>query len=120
MKTMNYMLMAAIVALPLLSACKEETKKVEPATKEAPVKTKTQVNTPTSESTGTTAMNPAHGQPNHRCDIPVGAPLNSPPANANTQQSPLINSGSSPATGKVNPPHGQPGHRCDIKVGDPL
>jgi hypothetical protein len=24
--------------------------------------------------------NPAHGQPSHRCDIPVGAPLNSPPA----------------------------------------
>ena len=23
-------------------------------------------------------MNPAHGQPNHRCDIAVGAPLNSP------------------------------------------
>jgi hypothetical protein len=22
----------------------------------------------------------AHGQPSHRCDIPVGAPLNSPPA----------------------------------------
>lgn len=24
-------------------------------------------------------MNPAHGQPNHRCDIAVGAPLNSKP-----------------------------------------
>ena len=24
-------------------------------------------------------MNPPHGQPNHRCDIAVGAPLNSPP-----------------------------------------
>ncbi|NMH27766.1 hypothetical protein [Flavobacterium silvaticum] len=24
-------------------------------------------------------MNPAHGQPGHRCDIAVGAPLNSPP-----------------------------------------
>lgn len=23
-------------------------------------------------------INPPHGQPNHRCDIPVGAPLNSP------------------------------------------
>jgi hypothetical protein len=29
-------------------------------------------------------LNPAHGLPNHRCDIPVGAPLDSPPAN-NTQ-----------------------------------
>jgi hypothetical protein len=25
-------------------------------------------------------MNPAHGQPGHRCDIPVGQPLNSKPA----------------------------------------
>ncbi len=26
-------------------------------------------------------LNPRHGEPFHRCDIPVGAPLNSPPAN---------------------------------------
>lgn len=26
-------------------------------------------------------LNPPHGQPYHRCDIPVGAPLNSSPAN---------------------------------------
>jgi hypothetical protein len=24
-------------------------------------------------------MNPSHGQPGHRCDIAVGAPLNSKP-----------------------------------------
>jgi len=32
---------------------------------------------------GTTAagMNPPHGEPGHRCDIAVGAPLNSPPGN---------------------------------------
>lgn len=29
---------------------------------------------------GDVALNPAHGQPNHRCDIAVGAPLNSAPA----------------------------------------
>lgn len=29
-------------------------------------------------------MNPAHGQPGHRCDIPVGAPLNSPPGKVAT------------------------------------
>jgi hypothetical protein len=27
-------------------------------------------------------MNPPHGQPGHRCDIPVGQPLNSKPAPA--------------------------------------
>ena len=29
---------------------------------------------------GSVALNPAHGQPGHRCDIAVGAPLNSAPA----------------------------------------
>ena len=32
-------------------------------------------------------MNPAHGQPGHRCDIPVGAPLNSPPGQGAGQTS---------------------------------
>lgn len=31
-------------------------------------------------------MNPAHGQPGHRCDIAVGAPLNSPPGKAPAAQ----------------------------------
>lgn len=30
-------------------------------------------------NTSTTAMNPKHGEPGHRCDIAVGAPLNSKP-----------------------------------------
>lgn len=66
-------------------------------------------------------MNPPHGQPNHRCDIAVGAPLNSKPATNNT--SPTIVSTPAPvqkvAPG-MNPPHGQAGHRCDIAVGAPL
>jgi hypothetical protein len=46
---------------------------------------------PTATSTATPAitpvapgMNPQHGQPGHRCDIAVGAPLNSKPAAATT------------------------------------
>lgn len=31
-------------------------------------------------------MNPAHGQPGHRCEIPVGAPLSSAPGKATVQQ----------------------------------
>ena len=74
-------------------------------------------------------LNPAHGQPGHRCDIPVGAPLNSPPAtqpvvtNQKTAQpvtitqAPASNVKTAPG---MNPPHGQPGHRCDIAVGAPL
>lgn len=94
-------------------------------------------------------MNPAHGQPGHRCDISVGAPLNSAPttaakpaannATANitpmatpTQNSPVVpalqnTSITTPATkpvtaftGKVNPAHGQPGHDCKVAVGQPL
>ncbi len=88
-------------------------------------------------------MNPPHGQPGHRCDIPVGQPLNGQPAAAapaaqninvngsNTIQidpnavSPgkitLDNSGKQVKTAPgMNPPHGQPGHRCDIPVGQPL
>lgn len=75
-------------------------------------------------------INPAHGQPGHRCDIPVGQPLNSQPTNSATQN---ITVGSNNTVqidpnavspGKIapgmNPPHGQPGHRCDIPVGQPL
>jgi len=89
-------------------------------------------------------MNPPHGEPGHRCDIPVGAPLNSEPTQPAMNASPASSGGqgflggdaqatsSQPAggqsqfttapgmQGKPNPAHGQPGHRCDIQVGDPL
>ncbi len=62
-------------------------------------------------------MNPPHGQPNHRCDIPVGAPLNSPPG---TQPSVSAQTSTPVTAAGMNPPHGQPNHRCDIPVGAPL
>jgi hypothetical protein len=80
-------------------------------------------------------MNPPHGQPGHRCDIAVGAPLNSKPAAPAPQAIPAAQSQpvvqATPATAQqpapaaptapgMNPPHGQPGHRCDIGVGAPL
>lgn len=75
-------------------------------------------------------MNPPHGQPGHRCDIAVGAPLNSPPGKPGAATVQQINT-SQPAMAKpnttpvvtapgMNPPHGQEGHRCDIAVGAPL
>ena len=74
-------------------------------------------------------MNPPHGQPGHRCEIPVGAPLNTP-AQATTTTTPVQNVtvkpnvNVTPSTQQVqpgmNPPHGQPGHRCEIPVGAPL
>ncbi|MCM4159055.1 hypothetical protein FHG64_08680 [Antarcticibacterium flavum] len=79
----------------------------------------------------TAAVNPAHGQPGHRCDIPVGAPLDQASgtqAMQQQQQSQTINSptsspvrvNNSTATPTKNPPHGQPGHDCTIPVGADL
>ncbi len=88
-------------------------------------------------------MNPAHGQPGHRCDIPVGAPLNSPakapatpavqpgkamtvnqtPAQTQPATPAILNPSAQPAATTapgMNPPHGQEGHRCDVAVGAPL
>jgi hypothetical protein len=64
--------------------------KLQPQTQTAPAQTLPQTTpvktvpqaTPsqTTPSQTTAGLNPPHGQPNHRCDIAVGAPLNSPPA----------------------------------------
>ncbi len=78
-------------------------------------------------------LNPAHGQPGHRCDISVGAPLNSKPA-PNGAAQPTVVTTQQPAQNNtvitqmpaqktapgMNPPHGEPGHRCDITTGAPL
>lgn len=90
----------------------------------------TAVTTPVAVAKG---MNPAHGQPNHRCDIAVGAPLNSPVVPAKTSPvSPQQNTAvpatiaapttavTTPTPEGMNPPHGQEKHRCDIAVGAPL
>jgi hypothetical protein len=83
----------------------------------------------TSPNTNGVALNPAHGQPGHRCDIPEGAPLNSAVASTPTQSAlpPTLNtapvaSPPQPANGnvKLNPAHGLPGHDCSIPVGQPL
>lgn len=72
------------------------------------------------------ALNPAHGQPRHRCDLAVGAPLvntdgsSVPAVNPENIQATPSMPAPVPAGLKVNPPHGQPGHRCDIQVGAPL
>ena len=68
------------------------------------------------------ALNPAHGLPGHRCDIAVGAQLNSPAAKpANVVATAPVTAASPAATAKgMNPKHGEPSHRCDIPVGAPL
>jgi hypothetical protein len=58
----------------------------------------------------TNGLNPEHGLPGHRCDLPVGAPLT---ISAEKKSS-------APVSPKTNPQHGMPGHRCDLAVGAPL
>ena len=72
-------------------------------------------------------LNPQHGQPGHRCDIAVGAPLNSPPSTASSAViTPPTTTAAAPAPKtntaevKLNPKHGEPGHRCELAVGAPL
>ena len=102
----------------------------QPANSPAPVTTTT--------ATPATGVNPPHGQPGHRCDLAVGAPLNGQASPSvvipgNQQQNNKVITQPSPATttmpmpantsGKgvrLNPPHGQPGHDCSVQVGQPL
>lgn len=96
----------------------------------------------TSKPVSAAGINPAHGQPGHRCDIAVGAPLDSKPIQTTNPTQPATKTISpvtippQPATkaitpvtnpitpvtagAGINPAHGQPGHRCDIPVGSPL
>jgi hypothetical protein len=88
--------------------------------------------TPAANNAVAAGLNPEHGQPGHRCDIAVGAPLNSP-AGANTMAAPAISTAPAPAmaqpqmpaqpagkNARLNPAHGQPGHDCSVPVGQPL
>lgn len=91
--------------------------------------------TPTATVGTGKGLNPAHGQPGHRCDISVGMPLNSPVGKTTTTTAPAVqtitapnttqgaapvNIGSPAGTAKLNPAHGQPGHDCAVQVGAPL
>lgn len=85
-------------------------------------------------TTSSSNLNPEHGQPGHRCDLSVGAPLTSKPVAITQQIQPVPTSKPQPVTTNIpqpattktttapgmNPPHGEPGHRCDISVGTPL
>src|SRR5687767_6604633 len=66
-------------------------------TTEGPVQPIPSVPATPAAASGSTAnnLNPAHGEPGHRCDIAVGAPLSSAPAS--TPTSPTIQSANSTA-----------------------
>ena len=133
-----YKQLPALLLVSLLSACAngleegsaktQATTTAPPPVTIQPAKQQAQ-STPVTASTNTAGLNPPHGQPGHRCDIQVGAPLNSAPAATTTATPPQPQTIVVPpattapvtttAAGK-NPPHGQPGHRCDIAVGAAL
>ena len=50
-----------------------------------PVEAETAQQPSPGQSNAEVMLNPPHGEPYHRCDIAVGAPLNSPPANTTPQ-----------------------------------
>lgn len=92
-------------------------------TKPQQIPTQTQAITPpvTTAKNASKNLNPAHGKPNHRCDIAVGAALDSKPMQKATVINPKENKSLEASNGiLLNPEHGKPNHRCDIAVGAPL
>jgi len=94
----------------------ETTTATAPATNAPAATTPNQATTPAK----TVALNPPHGEPNHRCDIEVGAPLDSPPKPNLSVPQPTFTPSTQTVAPGTNPPHGQPGHDCGIPVGAPL
>ena len=91
-----------------------ETSKVE--SNATPSITDSKVSTQVSSSN----LNPPHGQPGHKCEIPVGAPLDSPPSATAAPSTPSATTTPVVTAPGMNPPHGEPGHDCKVPVGDPL
>lgn len=114
-KKIFFAIMVGIMGLMI--SCKEEKKDATPANSKVEIQ---------KNSKTTAALNPVHGAEGHRCDIPVGAPLDQA-ASRNTlnQSKPTIPSDISPVwinkpIPLKNPPHGQYGHDCTIPVGGNL
>lgn len=117
MKIRKITLIGAVLALGLVS-CNDSEKDAEKAT------TSTEEAAPKGEDLGL-KVNPAHGLPGHRCDLPVGAPLDG------SQQTTQPTTPAQPVSTSVspirvdqkpdkNPPHGEPYHDCTIPVGADL
>lgn len=144
---MKKILISALMISIITVSCKnEEEEVIAPQTTEVDssvfLESLNSSNTTEASATSTQnvadGINPPHGQPGHRCEIAVGAPLNSSPDNAKQAAPTSINnvtpvpastpkqtmvpsntvSNATPAG--MNPPHGQEGHICSIGVGEPL
>ncbi|GAA4311259.1 hypothetical protein GCM10023115_33170 [Pontixanthobacter gangjinensis] len=102
----------------LVFSCKEEDKSTEKEEATAQTASAEEMKK-NMEKSSDLKYNPEHGEAGHRCDLPVGAPLDQ----ANASTTPEMTS--SPvrlqsATPRINPPHGEPGHDCSVAVGAEL
>jgi hypothetical protein len=106
----------AILGLMAFSSCKNSEEKTPETQTSAPNTTMTKN---TAESAETPDVNPPHGQPGHRCDMPVGASLKGVSSNNQPEMntSPIRIRQDQPTK---NPPHGGPFHDCSIPVGADL
>lgn len=117
MKIHTFILVMAGLAFGLIS-CNDSDKKTEKQV------TETEQSVPEGKDLGL-KVNPAHGLPGHRCDLPVGAPLDGsqPTAQPSTPAQPVSTSVSPIRVQQKpdkNPPHGEPYHDCTIPVGADL
>lgn len=120
MKLYSTVLLAAAVLS--IGACSEKEQKDTITTTPLNLPTAAPA-TDTAAPGATAAVNPAHGQPNHRCDIPVGASLNlpvQPSLNMQPSVAPPTPKIQGAVAGGINPPHGELGHDCSVAVGAPL
>ena len=139
--TFRFTLFAALILTGLsISSCSDSSSK-EPssdttsgvATESTPLPTMVDPSAilPTAQDPASAGpLNPAHGEPGHRCEIAVGAPLNSAPIEASTTITPGMTPGATPGMAptplptngsqRLNPAHGEPGHDCAVPVGSPL
>lgn len=126
----NYLIISSFL---FVTACSEsdnnKTVETNQSDNTAPLNVPVTINSE-NQSLNTSAVNPPHGEPGHRCEIAVGAPLDSEPTQPNVTsiQQPNLSTTPTftPPAEKVvvaegtNPPHGEPGHDCAIAVGAPL
>ncbi len=111
------LLIACLISFAAIS-CKEDTKAKENKAKTTETASTKAVKTNKSK-TSELKYNPEHGKEGHRCDLPVGAPLDKASA-SNTPEMTSSPVRLKSATPRINPPHGEPGHDCSVPVGGEL
>lgn len=140
--TPKEIIMPRVQSIPSQTTTQQAMPQSMPVQTQQPVATQT-INPNQTPVVTKKGMNPPHGQPGHRCDIAVGAPLNSAATKPNQAKAgsavvqqvnpstmtaqpaasgtPAILDPNAPVTAPgMNPAHGQPGHQCSIAVGAPL